>query len=160
MELAVIINSTTKQQRHKQRDPKNRFSKDTLHPNLKFNIDETDGDDQDQGGTVQCTVKDRSKYMWWKPNIGGTVRWTDEDRTRAHVGETNGGIVQWTGKTTLVNLRKRGTDQRTQQLKPKPCARDTNLRNERYGPKETAVKTQTLCGDTNLRNERYSPKKT
>ena len=63
MELAVIINSTTKQQRHKQRDPKNRFSKDTLHPNLKFNIDETDGDDQDQGGTVQCTVKDRSKYM-------------------------------------------------------------------------------------------------
>ena len=53
MELAVIINSTTKQQRHKQRDPKNRFSKDTLHPNLKFNIDEPDGDEPYQGGTVQ-----------------------------------------------------------------------------------------------------------
>ena len=51
--MAVIINSTTKQQRQKQRDPQNRFSKETLHPNLKFNIDEPDGDEPYQGGTVQ-----------------------------------------------------------------------------------------------------------
>ena len=26
-------------------------------------MNETDGDHKDQGGTVQCTVKDRTKYM-------------------------------------------------------------------------------------------------
>ena len=59
LKLAVIISSTTKQQRHKRRDPKNRFSSVTLHQNLKFNIDEPDGDDPDQGGTVQWTDRTR-----------------------------------------------------------------------------------------------------
>ena len=62
-ELAVIINSTTKQQRQKQKRSTEPVLKGNSSSESKiYHIDgmnETDGDHKDQGGTVQWTDRTR-----------------------------------------------------------------------------------------------------
>ena len=65
-------------------EPKTKKTKSfqTLHQESYFNkdvnIDEPDGDDSYQGGTVQWTVsteqRGRTEYKIWNSHTGGTVR--------------------------------------------------------------------------------------